>query len=284
MKSIYLMTLAVLLTLAASAQDRIYKRDGTMCAGKVKTVAALYITYTHYGDDDGPTDTLRKSMITRIVYENGTADFFKPTRGAKGAGGRYKGRQPADGNNIITIIPAAYTAEPLHKSMNDAGAGLCYERITGKGGHFGLVLPLVYSFTSERDFSSEYFYVTPLARTSGYHSLMAAPGVKYYPDRSSNAVRYALGGNMYIISGKEPYSMYDTRYQNGYPVAGDRQYTVLGLMMTNSVNVSLGRRFYMEASLNVTQVMYDDRRINNDIFETALSMILQGYIKAGIRL
>src|SRR6185369_11826486 len=81
------------------------------------------------------------------------------------------------GDNIICVIPGAYTAA-LDGSINDVGVGVSYERLLDDKGHFGLVLPLMINFSSDKDFNNHYSYSSSYASAyKSYTSVLFAPGI-----------------------------------------------------------------------------------------------------------
>src|SRR5689334_7848980 len=93
--------LALLLAGTINAQDKIYKRNGDQVEGKVVDVATRTITYKKADNPTGPTYTINKDELSRIVYENGSEDIFNSTSERKA-----KPQKKINyGNNIIAIAP-----------------------------------------------------------------------------------------------------------------------------------------------------------------------------------
>ena len=65
------------LGLIAYSQDIIVGTNGNKIEAKVTEVEVDVIKYKKFGDNDGPTYTMKKTEIATILYENGTVDVFK---------------------------------------------------------------------------------------------------------------------------------------------------------------------------------------------------------------
>lgn len=89
MKKLFLLLFVLLMGVSASAQDIIVTKDGKKTEAKVTEVEVDVIKYKKYGDDNGPTYTIKKSDISTILYENGTVDVFKDEPQAKQRNGYY---------------------------------------------------------------------------------------------------------------------------------------------------------------------------------------------------
>ena len=141
---------------SARAQDKIYKTDGGVIEAKVKKVDPAAVIYKRFDNQDGPEYTILKKQVTKIVYQNGTTDGFEgdAKKDASGNNSGVKGGKAAKskyGDNIISVTPGAYTAA-VDGSMNDVGVGISYERLLDKRGHIGLNLPVLMSFSSNKDY------------------------------------------------------------------------------------------------------------------------------------
>lgn len=76
MKKSVLVALASLLSLSASAQDIIVKKDGTTITAKVTDIGAQEVKYKKWSNQDGPTYTIAVSELLAINYKNGEKDTF----------------------------------------------------------------------------------------------------------------------------------------------------------------------------------------------------------------
>lgn len=278
-----LTSILLLLSLAFFAQDKIYKKEGKVIDAKVKSIGTSTIIYTLPGESNEVEYTILKNGVSKIIYENGTSDNFEKGLGRTDNAGKKDYNKY--GKNILTIIPGAYTAEILLNTMNDPGIGFCYERLLDDKGHFGFVLPFLYSFSSERNFENDYFYNynSMNFNKSGFHSMMVAPGMKFYPAACNYNIRYAFGASFFLLMGNEPYAAYDRTY-SGPNMNATWNYAMYGMMISNSVNMSLSRNFYMELGVNGGLPFSDNRRsYHEDVIDNILSPMLQFYLKTGVR-
>ena len=281
-----LLAIILLFSIAAHAQDKIYKKDGGVINAKVKTIGSNTITYKRFDNQDGPEYTIFKKDVTKIVYENGTTDSFEgtdanePTKRSGSAGPKAGKTSKKYGDNILSIIPGAYTAD-LDGTMNDPGIGICYERLLDERGHISITLPLVISFLSDKDFSNYYYNGSYSGYTSakGYTSLSLMPGIKFYPARSNNVVRYSLGASFFTIVGKEPFYVYSSNTSS----SSDYHYTMYGLMLSNSINFSPTKHLYIAMDLNSCMPLSDNRRADRSSLDLIFAPLMQFLLKVGYR-
>ena len=198
------------------AQDKIYKTDNSIIEAKVKKVDPASIVYKRFDNQDGPEYTILKKEVVKIIYQNGVTDIFdegengKAERKGAGSkndkGGDNKSVKKKYGNNILSLVPGAYTVS-VDGSINDVGIGASYERLLDKHGHIGLILPVVVCFASSKDFNNyayNYYNSNGATYSGNYHSVFLMPGVKFYPATSKNAVRYSIGASLFCAFGTEP--------------------------------------------------------------------------------
>jgi hypothetical protein len=288
MKNLILPLLFVL-PFSVQAQDKIYKRDGSVIESKVKTVSASKITYKRFDNQEGPDYTSPMREVAKIVYQNGVTDNFEEKTLPHRAGNRSNKKPDGGhklGNNLFTFIPGAYTAA-LTGTINDPGIGLCYERLLDDEGHFGFVVPLLYSFAQNKNYNN-YYYMSSYAYTgtNNYTSLTFAPGIKFYPDRGVRRARYAIGASFFVTRGTEPYDVYDNNFSSGVVpgTRGDWRYTMYGGLISNSINITVSKHFYMELDVNGMVAFSDNRRRNTSFMNDDMALpILQFVLKTGVR-
>jgi hypothetical protein len=247
------------------------------------------VIYKRFDNQAGPEYNLPKKEIIKIVYQNGTTDVFNPKlNGAEQTDGKKNAeitKSKSDlGNNIVTFIPGAYSWG-LMGNMNDPGVGICYERILEKNGHISVVLPVMYNFTSEKDFSYYSVYSSSsYSNGKSYHSISFIPGVKFYPASSKQRIRYALGLSIFATFGSEPYSAYIDNYSiSSYSLQPDWHYSLYGLMISNSLNASVTKNFFLGVDVNAGVPVSDNRREDVSPIAVVFSPVLQFALKIGLR-
>jgi hypothetical protein len=270
-----------IISLSASAQDKIFKKDGKVIESKVKAIGDNTIVYKRFDNQDGPEYTLFKNEVNKIVYENGTTDNFNGTGSMHGKAKGPNGKNAKSPDNILAVIPGAYTAA-VDGTMNDVGIGLSYERLADNNGHFGLLLPLMINFSSKQDYANNYYYgsSTGYSGDKSYRSVMFAPGAKFYPARKNETVRYALGFQFFALFGKEPYEIYDGSYTSSSTLQQDWKYNMFGMIISNSVSLSVAEKFYMEFFINGC-IPFSDNRFNN---HTASDNLFAPFIQFGFKM
>lgn len=74
MKKILFTLIFSVVTLVAHAQDVIQKLDGSYINAKVLEIANDEIKYKKFDNQDGPTYSINKSLVSIISYENGSVE------------------------------------------------------------------------------------------------------------------------------------------------------------------------------------------------------------------
>ena len=256
------------------AQDKIYKNDGAVIDAKVITVGTTIIIYQRPDKTNSLEYTITKREVSRIQYGNGITDNFKGIE-TKKAKPRHANRKTENtkfvkmyGDNVISVIAGAYTAG-IDGTINDAGLGLCYERQLNERGHISFSLPLLVSFSSDKDFSNRsiYNYNYPYRSNpdfGNYYSFYVMPGVKFYPASSNYRVRYSMGVSFFTIFGSEPYAVYDNNNQTGVFPKGNWSYAVYGFMISNSLNIAASKHLLMSIDLGTGIPISDNRHADNN--------------------
>ena len=283
--------IALFVSVSTYAQDKIYKTDGGVLESKVKVVGVTSIVFKRFENPDGPEYTILKKEVSKIVYQNGIVDDFKGKEGIGKPGIEGDGRSKMAkkyGDNFISVTPAAYTVS-VDGTINDVGVGLTYERLLDKRGHIGLNVPVMMCFASDHDFRNYTYYNsgTSVNYSGNYHSFFFMPGIKVYPARSGEAVRYSLGASLFCALGTEPMGVYSYNYNyTGGSLSNDTyHYTMFGFMISNSVNITAGKHVYMALDLAAGIPFSDNRHTNNEygVLAPIVGPFLQFGFKVGYR-
>lgn len=78
MRIIFLALATFLFTISATAQDKIYRKNGKVVQAKIVEVGTSEIKYRIFGDDAGPIYILETDKIKKVDFENGTTQKFVP--------------------------------------------------------------------------------------------------------------------------------------------------------------------------------------------------------------
>jgi hypothetical protein len=254
-----------LCALHASAQDRIYKKDGSEVQAIIKSRTEKEVTYKKFDNPDGPDYTISQRDIKSISYQDGRSYEVKKTA------------QKKYGNNILSLTPIAYLGD-MNGESNQAGIGINYERILDKKGMISFVLPVFFALPTE----TSHGYVS--AEGHQYSSYCIMPGLKYYPTGSRGIVKYAISASFYLMQGNEPDAYYNNATAGYYStISSDRHYTVSGFMLGNSIVVHPMPHLYLEAILGFGFNYVDNRLLNNDVLNSATNPTAYFAMKAGYR-
>ena len=143
--------------------------------------------------------------------------------------------------------------------VNEVGTtvGVTYEKYLAKNPKLSLVFPLNIVFrqhehlwSPEVQSNPAYFYFTP--------------GFKFYPSSVERPVKYAIGSNLALGSGKRYYYNSNSTGSNGrYELSTN---TRIGVMVTNYVNFDISKKFTMGINLGFG-LLYVDKSVAkpNDI-------------------
>jgi hypothetical protein len=84
MKKLLVFLFFVLFTaVSAKAQDKIYRKGGTVIKAKVTEIGTEEIKYKDYDNPDGPLYTIDKAKVIKVVYENGRVEIYQGNGGLK---------------------------------------------------------------------------------------------------------------------------------------------------------------------------------------------------------
>lgn len=176
---------------------------------------------------------MRKYIVSAFILFSGIAPAFAQTE-----------------TNAIRFSPVG---------VNEVGTtvGVSYEKYLTRNPKLSLIFPLDIVFRQhEHLWSSEvrsnpaYFYFTP--------------GFKFYPGSMERPVKYAIGSNLVMGSGKRYYYNSNSGGSNGrYELSNN---TRIGVMVTNYVNFDISKKFTMGINLGFG-LLYVDKSASkpNDI-------------------
>jgi hypothetical protein len=234
LKALLLSALA-LTTLSATAQDKIYKRNGDVIEGKVKEVNQKNVTYKRQDNPDGPDYVINRGEVDRIKYQNGSEDYMSrnPTRNDEEPVHSRKSEAKIEyGGNIIS-------AALINLSETGYGVGIAYERSLDKRGHISLYLPVNVCLGGLG--SNNYYYSGSTYNQQRRTIYQFLPGAKFYPTGNQGKVRYAVGPQLVYETGtiQREQWIYDPLmgYAGGFYQTGDAKVEKFGVMINNSVNM-----------------------------------------------
>ncbi|MBS1585899.1 MAG: hypothetical protein JSS82_10190 [Bacteroidetes bacterium] len=277
LKALFLSTAVLAIATNSRAQDKIYKKNGDVIDGKVKSVNERTIIFKRSDNAKGPDYTISKNELEKVEYENGTEDMFEQ-RGRRSSrndedddmddreirhNDRDHGREHGEkrkkqkikyGDNLVTFAPANVTE-------NGFGIGMSYEHAFGKKGIVALYFPVSVSFGDVNGDPSYPGYNSgngTFSRTYTNVSFMIGP--KIYPTGCRGKVRYALAPVLTLVTGQRPaesmdnyyyayYNNYNYPYYNGNYYNGNVENFQFGGMLINSLNMNPSKHLYIGLEL-----------------------------------
>lgn len=249
MKKIVFLSLLFLCSLSflTSAQDILYKKDGSKEETKIILVGAKEIQYKKFNNLDGPVYSVSKSEILMITYENGEYEMYSNQDDAAKLAKQELSTNFARnmfGYHLFDVIYGDFT--------------FSYERILSSG-TVGIKIPIGFGYAYNSDyFNSNENWVKNL--------IYSGIGVNFYPT-GQGKWRYFLGPNVRIGYGKQSYWIYWDENGNYYDEENVSEgiYTKFfvdnGVMFTPVKNfcistiVGVGVRYFPQASDSYNVVM-----------------------------
>jgi len=244
MKKIF--TLSVLFLfgflITSSAQDIIYKKDGSREETKIMLIGEKEIQYKKYSNPDGPVYTISKSQITMITYENGEYEMLT----SKDDEAKMAKQELSE--NFAKNLLGYHLFDVVYGDFT-----FSYERILSSG-TIGIKIPVGIGYAYNTDyFNSSENWVKNM--------VYSGIGVNFYPT-GQGKWRYFLGPNVRVGYGKQSYwgSLWDEygNYIGDEEVENEGIYTKFfvdnGVMFTPVRNlgvsavVGVGVRYFPEAS------------------------------------
>jgi hypothetical protein len=248
MKKFVLLSLFFLLCLnfISSAQDILYKTDGSKEQVKITLVTDKEIQYKKFSNMEGPVFTIPKRDIMMITYENGDFEMMKS--------------QGSDKQTAKTELAENFAKNLITYHLFDVVYGdftFSYERILSSG-TIGILIPVGIGYA----YSSGYNNNDEWVKNKFYSGI----GINFYPT-GQGKWRYFVGPNIRVGYGKlidynygGYYDEYGNWIEDDQDVTNEGIYTKFfmdnGIMFTPIKNFSVsaiggvGVRFFPEAGDN----------------------------------
>ncbi|HYD20406.1 MAG TPA: hypothetical protein VEB40_02940 [Flavipsychrobacter sp.] len=281
LKAILLAAFA-LITVSATAQDKIYKKNGDVIEGKVKEVNSKNISYKRWDNPEGPDYVIGRNEVQRIKYQNGSEDYMAPEREGmtKGTAGRKPAKKIEYGSNIIS-------AALINLSDDGFGVGLAYERALDKKGIINFYLPVNMCFSS---IAGNEVY-NPTTGTYDYNMLsrrvfQIMPGVKFYPTGNQGKVRYGIAAQLAYYTGTKEVEqyLYSPLYSSYYQT-GNAQVQKLGILVNNSLNMFPTAHVFIgiDLGLGLTYMNKEENLMTGKMQELGTAQLAQFNFRIGYR-
>lgn len=224
------------------AQDKLYKRNGDMMEVNVVEINTRTISYQKASNLDGPTYVINRDDVTKVVYENGTEEYFDRTRPGPPRPGQPINPKANNeyGNNIIGFSPLQITEYGL-------GVGLSYERVLDKAAVVSFYLPAAVTFTS---FAPNDVFIGPgQPDVTEKPMFYIMPGLKFYPTGSKGVIRYAVGPSLVYAQGSEYNIIVDNL---GNWIGADWQTLQrFGIIVNNSMNINPSEHLHLGLEMGI---------------------------------
>ena len=182
LKKLFPVLLCLICSLAASAQDRIFKSNGEVIDAKISVINGDIIVFRRFDNLDGPEYSIPKADVVKIKYVNGTEDIFEGNNDRIGvAHGRENFRphnEYARNRSIIAFAPIQFTEHGW-------GIGVNWEHSLDPAGWVSVNVPAVlsFNFANGNQTRDAMFYFTP--------------GIKVYTNLNSpNRNKFSIGPSL----------------------------------------------------------------------------------------
>lgn len=241
-KVLLLAVTALSVSASAIAQDKIFKSNGDVLDGKIKSVGPREVYYIRADNPSGPEYSIPKNKVDKIRYQNGAEESFAGVSMPQD-GGVVRNDYPGGNNdllrqykrNIIAFAPIQFT------EIGIAGFSFSYERALDVKNIVSFYIPLITEFNSSKN---DYYSGsgTPVVRNDYMIYLM--PGLKIYPTGGYGIAKYAIGPSLVIANGQK--TSYD---YSSAPVTGNN--FLFGMMVNQSINVNPTPHLYLGSEFGV---------------------------------
>jgi len=175
------------LNFLASAQDVIFKTDGSREQAKITMISDRVVEYKKFSNPEGPVFSVNKADILMITYENGDYESFK------------KPEKPVKVDFTVDFCRNVFAYHLFALVFNDFT--ISYEHIFPSG-KIGLQIPVSFgydNFNSDYNFSNVFY---------------SGVGVNFYPN-GQGKWRYFMGPQLRLGLGKDgDYMYYYDEYGN----------------------------------------------------------------------
>lgn len=226
-KTLLLALFAMASASAVYSQDQLFKKNGDMMEVKVTEISARTVSFKKASNLEGPTYTIPKGDVAKIIYENDSEDYFGEVEAQRKAANKKPVKY---GHNIISAMPMQLMTEGV-------GVGLAYERVIDKAGILSFYLPVTTTIANFESYNTG-MGGPRVGDTRGVYYFM--PGLKFYPTGSKGVVRYAVGPNIVYRTGEEFTSTFFPMSPNGVQIqdVGWKRINTLGIIVSNSLNIN----------------------------------------------
>jgi hypothetical protein len=278
-----LLSAFALISLTASAQDKIYKKSGDVIEGKVKEVNTRNISYKRTDNPDGPDYVINRNEVEKIKYQNGSEDYMGERRREESVGSSRKPQPKIEyGGNIISLALI---------NLNDEGFGfgLAYERNLDQNGNIAFYLPINVCMGGLGNGNVVYdptfggYTNTTMKRT--IYQLM--PGVKFYPTGNKGKVRYAIGALVDYETGTKEVEqyVYTPTFPSGYYKLGNADLEKFGIMIHNSLNMFPNAHIFigLDLGLGLTYMNKEQDLNTGSMIEQGTTQLAQFNFRIGYR-
>jgi len=253
----------LLISVSASAQDKIIKKNGETIEAKISLISSEIVVFKRFDNLDGPEYSIPKGDVARIKYANGSQDIFEENNDRIGvAKGKEKLRsynEAARNKNIIGFAPLVFTEHGY-------GVGINWEHSLDKAGWVTINIPaeLTWNFSPDPGVSKDpLFYLMP--------------GIKIYPNlNSSNKGKFSIGPSLVFAVGTGTPSQ-----NNGYYVdpTNHQSHTMMGALAVIGTNLFPTEHTYLGADFGLGYSYINQYNGQAD----ATSVIMQLSLKVGYK-
>lgn len=242
----FLIVAAAAVSLTASAQDKIYKKNGEVIEASVKDASGRDIKYRTSANSFGSASFIPAEEVSKIVYQDGTVDVFdnSATGGSTRSGRPGLVFRAADG----TVSQAKFgsrivTFSPLQFTENGFGLSVGYEKVLDKAGYISATIPFVATFNLNNGTYQDNYGTTHNGHSDVMLYLM--PGLKIYPGGSHSVVNYAIGPSLVMGTGEKSNAVYANYPNYGIISYDTKDHQELGMIVNNSLNINPSEHIYL---------------------------------------
>ena len=230
----FLLFVLLCISLATSAQDRIYPTRRGLIEAKVMEVTRGRIIYRIHEDSAGRDYAIDWDDVYKVEYADGKVD--------------YRNQRP-DRNRVPKVYTGSNIISAAIFNIGDEGLGFgfAYERKLDKDAYFSLYLPVTFVFATPNEGGGG----ANAAQGSNKSVYQISPALKLYPTRNNGKVRYAVGPQLNYEGGEKFVERKVITQEEDYFITEKNTVQQLGLMVNNSLNAYPNQHIYLGADVGM---------------------------------
>lgn len=255
--------ISLFLTMATSAQDRIFKKNGEIIDAKISLVNNEIIVFKKFDNPDGPEYSIPKADVAKIKYKNGSQDIFEENNDMIGV---EKGKEMPKMSAEVVRKKSIAAFSPIVFTEHGYGVYVSWEHPLDNLGWVTFYVPVMATWSSSADQTGK--------RDALFYAM---PGIKFYPTlNSATKGKFSIGPSLVMAvgtgtpSGNSPYPVDPNPHQN---------HVMMGAMAVIGDNYFISEHAYLGIDFGLGYSYLNQYNGTNDV----TAALVEFSLKAGYR-